>query len=70
MIEANEMLALEVDENNLDDLLKVLSILNKIEERQMDTDSMFDPLKAIVAMLKKYNLTFENKIYLQVGVCP
>lgn len=58
--------AVEIYKDDLQQLLTVKSILNQIEERQIETDRMFDPLKDIAAMLKEYNYEFEKKIYDQV----
>lgn len=64
--EAQRILALEVDKDDLSTILDVLSIINDVEDRQMETDRMFEPLKAIVAMLKPYSYDFDNNVYRQV----
>lgn len=57
---------MKVEKDDLSTILDVLSILNRVEERQMTTDRMFEPLKATVALLKPYNYDFDNNIYRQV----
>lgn len=63
-----QLLTMEIDKDNLNELLSVINMLNKIEERQLETDRMFEPLKEIMLMLKEYKYEFEPKIYLQVDV--
>lgn len=65
--DAVKILGTDVDKDNLNELLEVMGMLNKIEERQLETDRMFEPLKDIVQMLKEYNYEFENTIYMQVS---
>lgn len=60
------LLAKEIDKDNLNDLLNAINWLTKIEERQFETDNMFDPLKDIMVMLKEYKYVFDPKIYTQV----
>lgn len=64
--EAMTLLAKEIDKDNLNDLLNAINWLTKIEERQFETDNMFDPLKDIMVMLKEYKYVFDPKIYTQV----
>lgn len=57
---------MKIDKENFEDLLEVMSMLNKIEEKQFIYDNMFEPLKEIVKLLKGYNYEFSDKVALQV----
>jgi dynein heavy chain, axonemal len=54
-------LRLEATEEDFETLLKILSVITQIKEREVETDNMFDPLKEVVALLKTYNVDFSDK---------
>lgn len=56
-----------VEKDDLKALLKVMSLLTQIEDRTVDTNQMFGPLKEIVQMLKEYQFVFGSKVYTQVS---
>lgn len=69
-IEAFRVLGQEQDKDNLERLLQTMNMLNKIEERAIDTDRMFEPLRSIADMLKEYQFVFEDRIYVQFVELP
>ncbi|XP_058061407.1 LOW QUALITY PROTEIN: dynein beta chain, ciliary-like [Anopheles bellator] len=69
-LECDRVLGLEAAEEDFPTLLKILSILNKIKEREAATDNMFDPLKATVDLLKTYNVEFNETVYKQFTELP
>lgn len=60
--EANEVLKQEIEEHEYEKLVQIISILRNIEDRTMETDSMFDPLKKEVELLKKFDEDLDSKI--------
>lgn len=56
--EANIALKIELNKDDFDGLIQILSILNTINEKQFIYDYMFEPLKEIVDLLKTYNYEF------------
>lgn len=56
--EANIALKIELNKDDFDGLIKILSVLNTINEKQYIYDYMFEPLKEIVDLLKAYNYEF------------
>ncbi|KAL9894878.1 dynein beta chain, ciliary [Glossina fuscipes] len=58
--EANEALKIELNKDDFDGLLKILSVLNTINEKQFIYDYMFEPLREIVDLLKTYNYEFKD----------
>ncbi len=47
-------------------LLKIMSVLSQIKERQNRTNCMFQPLRGIVDTLKQYNVEIDKEISSQV----
>lgn len=70
IIEGTHVLQFEVTKEDFDTLLSVMSILSKIKDRSMETDSMFDPLKDTVDLLKQYNVDFDDNVYNQFAELP
>lgn len=64
--QSNKILNQEIDKNEFDKLLEILACLNKIEQRSLETDVMFEPLKGEMDLLKTYGEEFSNHINLQV----
>lgn len=64
---AHKTMAEPLEKDDLKALLKIMGLLNDIEQRTLATDQMFGPLKEIVQMLKEYQFVFSNKVYTQVG---
>lgn len=67
IIEAEVVLKMEIDKNDTKGLLKIMSILNTINDKQYIYDDMFDPLKAIVELLKEYDYKFADNVIAQVS---
>lgn len=65
--EAEIVLKMEVGKDDTEGLLKIMSILNTINEKQYIYDDMFDPLKAIVELLKEYEYKFPDSVIAQVS---
>nr|CAD7423389.1 unnamed protein product [Timema monikensis] len=59
-----------VEEGDYDGLLKVMGYLYHVRERQITTDDMFEPLKAIIEMLKPYEVEFPEHVFLQLQELP
>ncbi|XP_018562388.1 dynein beta chain, ciliary-like [Anoplophora glabripennis] len=57
-------------EDDYDGLLKVMGYLFKVKERQVETDTMFEPLKEIMELLKDYGVEFPEEIYVQLQEIP
>ncbi|XP_037954213.1 dynein beta chain, ciliary [Teleopsis dalmanni] len=68
--EANDAMKIELQKDDFDGLLKILSVLNTINEKQYFYDSMFDPLREIVEMLKGYNYEFKDTVIAQLNELP
>lgn len=66
MEEANEALKIELNKDDFEGLLKILSVLNTINEKQYTYDYMFDPLREVVDLLKQYNYDFKDIVLAQV----
>jgi dynein heavy chain, axonemal len=63
-------LRLEATEEDFETLLKILSVITQIKEREVETDNMFDPLKEVVALLKTYNVDFSDNVANQFAELP
>lgn len=68
--ECDEIFVLEAAEEDFPTLLKILSALNKLKERENMYDNMFEPLKATVDLLKGYNVEFDEIVYKQFAELP
>ncbi|EDS32929.1 dynein heavy chain [Culex quinquefasciatus] len=68
--ECDEIFILEAAEEDFPTLLKILSALNKLKERENMYDNMFEPLKATVDLLKGYNVEFDENVYKQFAELP
>ncbi|XP_058455827.1 dynein beta chain, ciliary-like isoform X2 [Malaya genurostris] len=68
--ECDEIFVLEAAEDDFPTLLKILSVLNKLRERENTYDNMFEPLKATVDLLKGYNVEFDENVYKQFAELP
>lgn len=65
---ADEVMSQEIDKEEIGKLIEILSVLHQIEDRTMETDAMFEPLKDIVELLKSYGEEADNKVYTQVNI--
>lgn len=60
--DANVALKIELNKDDFDGLLKILSVLNTVNEKQFTYDYMFEPLREIVELLKTYNYEFKDNV--------
>ncbi|XP_055373637.1 dynein beta chain, ciliary [Condylostylus longicornis] len=68
--EALTILYIDLDKNDFDGLIKTIKVLQKIADNQVYYDSMFDPLKNIVKLLKSYDYAFPEKVFKQFQDLP
>lgn len=64
--ESQQTLKLEATNEDFNTLLKILQVLTTIKDQEIQTDTMFEPLKAIVDLLKTYDRDFDEVVYNQV----
>lgn len=64
--ESQQTLKLEATNEDFNTLLQILQVLTTIKDQEIQTDTMFDPLKAIVELLKTYDRDFDEIVYNQV----
>lgn len=70
MDEANVVLKIELQKDDFEGLVKILSVLNQINEKQYIYDSMFEPLKEIIDFLRLYNYEFKDTELAQINELP
>ncbi|XP_023292211.2 dynein beta chain, ciliary [Lucilia cuprina] len=68
--EANIALKIELNKDDFDGLIQILSVLNTINEKQFIYDYMFEPLKEIVDLLKTYNYEFGDAEMVMMAELP
>jgi dynein heavy chain len=68
--DSTELLQTEPSDEDYELLLRILKTLSQINERERQTDEMFEPLKEIVEMLKNYEVSFEDRISDQFAELP
>ncbi|TMW47086.1 hypothetical protein DOY81_007829 [Sarcophaga bullata] len=68
--EANVALKIELNKDDFEGLIQILSILNTINEKQFIYDYMFEPLKEIVDLLKTYNYEFDEAVLMMMTELP
>ncbi|XP_070067151.1 dynein beta chain, ciliary [Drosophila virilis] len=68
--EAKVVLKMELKRDDFDGLVKILSVLNQINEKQFVFDNMFEPLRDIVNLLRKYGYEFKDTELLQLNELP
>ncbi|OWR50188.1 Dynein beta chain ciliary [Danaus plexippus plexippus] len=68
---ASKELAVQLEEDDYEGLLKVMGVLNEVKAK-MDagTDQMFEPLRDIMYVLKEYGVDFPEETYEQLDVLP
>lgn len=70
VVEAIGVMQAELEDNDYDGLIKVMSYLQKVKDRQDQTDIMFEPLKEIIELLKNYGVEFSEEIHVQLQELP
>uniref|UniRef100_A0A8D9F8A8 Dynein beta chain, ciliary n=1 Tax=Cacopsylla melanoneura TaxID=428564 RepID=A0A8D9F8A8_9HEMI len=68
--EAEEGLATPLVKGDYDALVKIITYLKKVRDRQAETDVMFEPLVAIMRVLKQYDMDFPERVYLMLQELP
>lgn len=68
--EANEILGQEIEAHEYEKLVQIISILRQIEDRTSETESMFEPLKKEVELLKKFQEELDSQINAQFVELP
>ena len=59
-------LGVVVEEGDYDGLVEVMGYLMAVKDRQQSTDTMFEPLKQTIELLKSYGQEMPDDIYLQL----
>ncbi|XP_067164351.1 dynein axonemal heavy chain 17 [Apteryx mantelli] len=70
MKEANAGLTKPLQEGDYDGLVEVMGHLMRVKDRQATTDSMFEPLKETIALLKTYGEEMPEEIHQQLHDLP
>ena len=60
----------EVADDDYDGLVNVMGHLSAVRERQQTTDEMFEPLKNIISLLRKYGVIFPEVSLVQLNELP
>lgn len=68
--QSTESLKQEATKEDSVTLLKILKTIGSINEREHQTDNMFEPLKEIVDLLKSYDMTFDDYVSNQFAELP
>lgn len=66
--EVNTVLSKPVEEGDYDGLVEVMRYLMKVKDRQAVTNTMFEPLKEMVALLSTYGEKMPEDIHQQLQV--
>jgi dynein heavy chain len=67
---ADEGLMQQVKEDDYDGLVKVMEFLKVVKEKQLTTDTMFDPLGNIIEMLRGYGVVIPEESLVQLQELP
>lgn len=68
--EAERELSRDVKEGDYEALLAVMNYLGKVRDRRAKTDTMFEPIKETIELLKTYDVEFPEEIYVQLQELP
>jgi dynein heavy chain len=68
--EADEGLMTQVHEGDYEGLIKVMEFLQLVKERQSTTDTMFEPLKEIIDLLRSYGVVIPEESLVQLQELP
>ena len=60
----------QVKEDDYDGLVKVMEFLKVVKEKQLTTDTMFDPLGNIIEMLRGYGVVIPEESLVQLQELP
>ncbi|CAB3248911.1 unnamed protein product [Arctia plantaginis] len=68
---ATKELNVELDDDDYEGLLTVMRVLNEVRAKQdAGTDTMFEPLRDIIDVLKEYGVEFSEETYEQLEILP
>ena len=67
---ADEGLMVSVQEGDYAALINVMQILQTVKEKQATTDTMFEPLKDIIELVKKYGVIIPEESIVQLTELP
>lgn len=70
IVRSQETLQLFIARQDFKALLRVLSVMAEIREREPYADNVFKPLKDIMALLKTYNVEFEGQLLRNIEQLP
>lgn len=66
---ATKELNVELEDDDYEGLLNVMRVLNEVRAKQdAGTDTMFEPLRDIIDVLKEYGVEFSEETYEQVTI--
>ena len=60
----------QVKEDDYDGLVKVMEFLKVVKEKQLTTDTMFEPLGKIIEMLRGYGVVIPEESLVQLQELP
>ena len=60
----------QVKEDDYDGLVKVMEFLKVVKEKQVTTDTMFEPLGKIIEMLRGYGVVIPEESLVQLQELP
>lgn len=63
---SHQILLTEFAWGDLDTLLKVMYVLNEIKEKDVEVQSLFEPMKRIVDLLLLYGVSMPERCSIQV----
>lgn len=67
IVYATKELSVELGDDDYDGLLRVMGVLNEVRAKvDAQTESMFEPLREIIDVLKEYGVDFPEETYEQV----
>ncbi len=67
---ADEGLMQQVHEGDYDGLVKVMEFLKIVKEKQTTTDTMFEPLKKIIDLLRNFGVVIPEESLVQLQELP
>jgi dynein heavy chain len=67
---ADEGLQAQLPEGDYEGLVKVMEFLKMLKERQRKTDDMFEPLKEVIVLLRKYGVTIPEEVTVHLNELP
>ena len=67
---ADEGLMVSVQEGDYVGLIKIMEFLQVVKEKQASTDTMFEPLKEVIELLKRYGVAIPEESMVQLQELP